>query len=54
MCILNRKICDYDICHSDTRCTLLMSMYVDYLMMAEMVAKTRRSVKINLLCSGWW
>ena len=53
MCILNCKISHYDIYHSDTRCTLLMSMYVDSLMMAEMVAETCRSVKINLLCSGW-
>jgi hypothetical protein len=37
ICILNCKISDYDIYHSETRCTLQMSMYVDSLMMAEIV-----------------
>ena len=39
MRILNCKISDYDIYHSDTRCTLLMTMYVDTLMMAKMVSR---------------
>jgi hypothetical protein len=37
ICILNCKISDYDIYHSETRYMLQMSVYVDSLMMAEIV-----------------
>jgi hypothetical protein len=37
--MLNCKISDYNIYHSDTQSTLEMSMYVDSLMMAEMISR---------------